>query len=236
MKIYDIRYAIIKQSLIIAGVLGVFSGVVWYVDMLDGEYIQKVTNVKLQGETIAKQLSDLSAEYAGVTSSMDVYNEIKLKKEKNMLTVSSKVLKNAINSVRDQYYFEFVGQADMGDIKDRTEEKFKKATTVIESSNVTMEVDGLSDVDIFGFINAIQSSFSGVKMLSVKLTTKDLDTSSLIAIREKGFAPVVKAKITFVLSGFHAVSDKSVEPLVEETGKTNNKNNAPTRIRLRPGL
>lgn len=234
MKISTIRKAFIKQSLIILGIITVVSSVVFYVDMIDGEYIQNSVNQKAQADLIAKQVADLSTEYAGVNSSTDIYNEINLKKEKKMLTVSKQLLKDTITSVKDKYYFDNV-KVKMDELKTRSEDKFKKEKIVVESSNVNIELDSLSDIDVFGLIDSIQSSFSSARLLNLKLTAKDINSVNLLAIKEKGFLPLVSAKITLSLSGFREINDKSIEPLLEETDKQNKPNFEP-RIRLRNSL
>lgn len=237
MKISTIRNALIKQTIIVVVILGVFSGIVLYVDSFDEECDQNIKKLESQTDGIVKQVADLSLEYNKVMGYIATYNEIKQKQDNKMLTVNKFALRDSIIRARSKYYVDNL-DVKMDEIKPIVGDKYKRTTAFIESSNITINLSGLSDLDILGIVKVLQKSFSGIKFTSLKFSlAKDLDNTALIAVKDTGFSPIVNGKLTFTLFGLRNVNsadndllndvDKGVS---QDSGRDNNSNK---RIRLR---
>ncbi len=108
----------------------------------------------------------------------------------------------------------------MGEIKPLDAPQYKKETSFIESSTVTVGLNALSDLDIFGLVKVLSESFSGIKFTSLKITlAKNLDNTALIAVKDTGFSPIVNGKITFTMFGLRSANADEAE-LLQDTSVT----------------
>ncbi len=236
MKINTIRKSFIKQTVIVVGVLAVFASLVWYVDSFNEEFDKDINQLNTETNTLAKNVADLTVQYSKVTSNMALYNDIRRKQENKMLMINKLALRDAITSSRSRYFFDDI-DVKMGEIKPLAGDKYKTSTTFIEASNTSISINALSDLGALGLVEVLQNSFSGIKFTSLKLTqSKPIDSASLIAVKDTGFAPIVSVKMNFTLFGLRNVNatdnellnDGSPQPNAGPGGITRNK-----RIRLR---
>ncbi len=237
MKISTIRNALIKQTIVVVVILGVFSGIVLYVDSFNEECDRNINQLVSQTDGIVRQVADLSLEYNKVMGYTATYNEIKQKQDNKMLTVNKLALRDAIVKARSQYHVDNL-DVKMEEIKPLVADKYKRTTAFIESSNTTINLSGLSDLDILGIVKVLQKSFLGIRFTSLKFSlAKDLDNTALIAVKDTGFSPIVNSKLTFTLFGLRNVNSTDNDLLNEvdkvapqNSGRGNNNNK---RIRLR---
>jgi hypothetical protein len=233
MKISTIKKALIKQTLVISVIIAAAFGGLWYLSSMDEEYDGKINQLRTQAGNVTRQVMDLSSEYTKVTSVMDVYSEIKKKEENKMLVVNKETLRDAILAPKSKYPFDDL-EVKMDAVKALEGEKYKKDTGFIESSNATVSLKALSDLDIFDLIQSLQSSFSGIKFTSLKISlAKELDSGSLIAIKDTGFAPIVNGKINFTLFGMREVNATEGDLLTDGDKPAANQNNINSRRRIR---
>lgn len=217
MKISTIRNAFIKQTMIVVGIIGVFVAIVWYVDSMNEESDAEINKLKMETDGIVKQVADLTLEYNKVTADMDTYNEIKKKQEDRMLMVNKRELRDVISGSRTKYFTDDL-DVKMGEIKPLTGDKYKTPTVFIESSNTTISLNALSDLDILGLVKVLSESFSGIKFTSLKISmAKPVDNASLISIKDTGFTPMVNGKMDFILFGLRNVNQNDNE-LLNDTG------------------
>lgn len=241
MKISTIKKAFIKQSIVVSVIVGVIGGILWYVDSLDGECDQDISNLNRQTNNIRMQVVNLSTEYNKATGYLDLYEEIKKNQDNKMLTVNKMTLRDVIAGVRSKYYLDSL-DVKMGEIKPYAGDKYKRETGFIESSDITVNLNALSDLDVFGLMQTLQTSFSGVKFTSLKISSvKDLDNTALVTIKDTGFTPIISGKIVFRLFGLHNIKEDEKDLLSDSEGalqQNSGKNNSTgddgsRRIRLR---
>lgn len=237
MKISDIRNVLIKQTIVALVIIGIFVGAVLYLDSFNEECDRNIAMLKSQSDAITKQVADLTLEYSKVVGNMSVYNDIKKKQDERMLMVSKSALRSAIDGARAKHYIDNF-DVKMDEIKALAGDKYKRNTVFIEASNTTINVNGLTDLDIFGFIDTLKQRFLGVKFTSLKLSLgKAVDSTTIISIKDSGFVPIVNSKITFTLFGLRNVNAEDKE-LLEGIGKNNqpdmnNENRNLIRLRRR---
>lgn len=235
MRISTIRNVLIKQTAIALALVGVFIGIVLYVDSFNEECDRKINQLKAESDGIIRQVAELSSNYNKVISDMSIYNDIKKKEDNKMLMVSKVALRDAIAGARNKYYLDGL-DVKMEAIKQPIGDKYKKNTSFIESSDTTINLNALSDLDILGLVKTLDTSFLGIKYTSLKLSLpKDLDNAALISIKDTGFAPIVTGKLTFTLLGLRNVNGPDNDLNDESKGvlDTDVDADGKKRIRLR---
>lgn len=206
MKISVIRNTLIKQTIIALGIVGVFVGVVMYLDSFDEEYDRNINMLKSQSDGIMQQVNNLSLEYSKVVNNMVMYGEIKQKQEGKLLMVSKAALRDAIAGAREKYYIDNL-DVKMDEIKALSGDKYKRPTAFIESSNTTINLNGLTDLEIFGLIKTLQQTFLGIKFTYFKFGLgTNFDNATLVAIKDTGSVPIVNTNIKFTLFGLRSVA------------------------------
>ncbi len=216
MKINVMMREFTKQTAIVIAVLSVVGGLVYYILSLDEEYNGKIQNIKAQSSKISSDANALIKQYSEVTNGMSLYNEIKQKRENNMLTVSKLSLRDAVAAARNKLAISNI-DVEMGEIKAIAEPNYKLTTVFAESSVVTIKLSAVTDLDIMSFVSHLQDSFSALKFNDIKINkVKDLDGSSLTEIKKTGFSPLVGATINFTWYGMQdgeqSVKDKAIMP------------------------
>jgi hypothetical protein len=216
MKISTIKKNLIKQSAIVVVIVGLAGGILWFLDSLDGECDMDINRLKAQTNDLSNQVLNLTTEYSKVESYADIYKEIEKNQRDKKLTVDKTILRNVIAGARNKYYLDSL-DVKMGEIKPYDGDKYKRESVFIESSDVTINLNTLSDLDIFGLVRALETSFSGVKFTSFNMSSvKNLDNAALITIKDSGFTPIVSGKIAFKLFGLHNIKKAEKELLSDD--------------------
>lgn len=216
MKISTIRNILVKQTAVVLAILTFTSGILWYVDYLNSEADDNINRLRSQADSISRQVIDKGAEFTKVVGNLELYDEIKQKKEEEMLTVNKAVLRDVIAGTRSKYYSDDL-EVKMEEVKPQIGDKYKRETVFVEASDVMVKLNSLSDLDIFGLMQELHNSFSGVRFNSLKISSlQRLDSAALVAIKDGGFFPVVKGEIGFKLFGLHDISETDKELLTDD--------------------
>lgn len=235
MKIADIRKVLIKQSIIVLVIVGVLVGGIFYLESLDEECDRNINSLKAEADGIIKQVADMSLEYNNVVSSMAAYNEIKQKQDKKMLMINTSALRDEINKVREKNHLSDL-DVKMEGAKPLSGDKYKRSTAFIESNNINISFNALTDIDVLELINNLEHAFIGIKFTGLKLTlSKNVDNAMLIAIKDTGFSPIINAKLAFTLFGMRNVTVDDNELTSKEGAPAPVPDNDGRKlIRLRP--
>ncbi len=205
MKIAVVKNILIKQSVIIAAVLTVLGGILWYIMYLSDDNDEKIRYLESQVNNVTRQAMDLAVDYGKVTSAMDEYLAVKEKQAKKMLEVDKVVLRDVLADVRNKYNVD-ISEVKAGEVKPVSGDKYKRDTVFIEASDINLKFNSLTDIDIFNLIEELSKAFSGVKVTSFKFSSvKELDATSLSAIKTTGFTAMVSGELKFTLFGLRNV-------------------------------
>ena len=211
---------IIKKTLIIQTIIVVIAFLViaipaFFIDNFYELYNEKIKTAKEQGGSLAGQVSALNAKYIEANNGIIIYNEIKQKQDDKKLTVNKFALQDAIAEARKNYIFNNF-DVDMGDVKPREGAQYNLKTILAEASIITIKMDAISDLDIFLFIQSLESAFPAAHFSSMKLTlTNDLGNDTLVEIKKSGFSPLVKGEFAFTWSGLKDVKTEDAQSLLE---------------------
>ncbi len=186
--------------------LATVGGAVLYVAALDEDCDKEIANLKMVTDNTVKQALDLSQEYNKASNDLALFNEIKKKRDNKLLAISKLALKSVISGARSKYILDSL-DVKMEEPKVMEGPEYKKESLAIESGNVTIGLNALTDLDVLGLIQAMDKEFWGIKFTSVKISLeKELDAASIIAIKDTGFTPIVNAKLTFTLFGLRNIA------------------------------
>jgi len=231
MKMSTIQKALVKQSIVLLAILGGIGAGVFAADAIDEDYIKQVADLKVQTDEIVKSVGALNSEYTLFKNNLDAYQKIQEKLANNMLTVNQDIARAVFANARKQYHFDNL-KATVGAVTGR-EGKYKLQTTFVNATDMTLTMDGLTDEDIFGLMNAIQAAFSSINFTYLKMgMAGTVDKAVLQRVSQDGFSPVVSAEIKMTWAGLAGVNENTAESLLDD--KTNPA--APTagnRIRIK---
>ncbi|MDE3016502.1 MAG: hypothetical protein KGI29_06240 [Pseudomonadota bacterium] len=202
MKYQEIRKQLLKESAAIATAVAVLVGVVYYFDAVEGNYQKESTDLYNQVAGIRNQTNRLYDQYSRVQKNTAIYREAMEKNANHQLTISRQAVREHFGKLRDRYYLNNV-HLTMSPITAMAESQYKRNTVGMESSDITLSFEAISDEYVYDMLEAMQQELPGssrVNQLTLTLT-QPLTSGILREISQKGTFPLVSGKIEFTWFG-----------------------------------
>lgn len=202
MKYQQLKKRLFMESGAIVAALVLLGGGTYFLDTLNGNYLQDSQALENQVNGIAAATNALRAKYDKVQQNMTLYRQIIQEKSQDKLTISGQAMKENFRKFKNEYYLSNL-RLSMAPIVDMKEADYKRDTYSIISSDILVSFDGLSDEFTFDLIEGMQQQLPG----SSKITRLSLQRMSnlspevLHTISEKGVAAIVKGEIKFMWYG-----------------------------------
>ena len=120
----------------------------------------------------------------------------------------------------------------MSAIDETKDGALKRKSSIVNFSEVTVDLEAISDMHVYALLKAIQNDLPGVSGISKMSLTKDKAVTEEIlrSISQKGPEGLVKGNIKFIWYGINPLEDKVPVPNVARPATA-----APANVSATPG-
>jgi len=206
MKYQQLKKRLVLESGVIAAVLAVLGGSVFFLGSISDDYQKETDALEKVVNGIATDTGILRTRYDKVQQNGELYREVTQLQSEDKLSINQQAAKNRFNLFRDQYYLNDM-HLNMSPITEMKDPNYRRKAYVIASSEGNVDFEGLSDEYTYGLLNAIQRELPGSsKIVKLTLTRQGAVTEeALRTISEKGGYSLVKSEIKFIWFGIKPV-------------------------------
>lgn len=216
MRYQELRKKLLTEGTVVAALLMVMGGGLYFLDSMHDNQISQNRTLESQLNAVTNEMNGLREKYIRVQKDGVLYQKIMTMDASDQLSLDSRAFSSAFADFRKRYNLVMgYSGTDSAPLEDP---KYKRASSLIEARNVTVNFKALSDEDVYELIQAIQKELPGsTKITSLKLNkVSRLTDQSLRAITKSGAYTMVDGTMDFIWYGI-APSDPN---LAKEAKKT----------------
>jgi len=209
MRYEPLRRKVLLELGIVIAVMVVILAIVYLLSSIRDGYVENNQSTKQMLDSIDAEFNMLKAKYLFIQQNSTLYEEVKKKQEAGELSVNRTLVLEKFNQLKLKYGLNNfrLSASPVQEIKDPA---YVRKTSAVNSSDVNLDLDTLSDERVYELIYAMQEELSGVcKLTRVSLSReKALDEEVLNAIRQKATYPLIKTAIKFTWFSINPVDTK----------------------------
>ena len=198
MQVPQFKKRILVESSIFAAILIVLAAVTYLLGTISDDYTESNDATKKKVDAIDLELSTLQRKYSFINQNEVLYKEVQQKQSENKLSIKRQTAFEKFNIFRTQYALSNL-RLTVSPVQEIKDPKYKRATSSVSSSEVSVEMDVLYDENIYQLMKAIETELPGmcvIYKLNMSLQ-KPVNAEVLQTIGLKGTYPLVKAAFKF---------------------------------------
>ncbi len=205
MKYQIIRKRLLVESLFMGGGLALGVGALFLLMSLHDEYQSDNLSLQTTMTQFNNEMASLNDKYTKIQKNHDVYEEAKRKNDSEELLTSDEKILKILRNYRSKFRLKI--DLNMSASKKIDSPVYAKKSAVMTYNEVTLNIEAMTDQDIYHLINALQADFPGaVKVTSLTVTRESkVSKEALITIADKGHVTLVTAKLIFNWFGIEPV-------------------------------
>ena len=198
MNLKHFKKRIVKESAVFTGVLLVSLIVLYVLSSISDDYSESNGSAQSRLKKTEQELAALQKKYSFVTENSEIYNEMQKKQADGKLFISRQIMFEKFNQFRSQFDLSNV-HLSVSPVQEMKNAKYKRKTSVVDFSEVNVDLGVLYDENVFELLNAMQRELSGICSVSrLSMTmSKPLDAGILQTVSAKGTFPLIKTTIKF---------------------------------------
>ncbi len=198
MRYEPLRRQVILELGIIVAVQVVLLAIVYLLSSIRDDYIENNKSSQHMLDAIDAEFTTLKAKYSFIQQNSPLYEEVKKKEEAGALSINRPLVLEKFNQYKAQYGLNNL-RLSVSPIQDIKDPAYIRKTHSVSSSEVSVELDTLSDERVFELLDVMQQELSGVCKLTRVTLARDhaVDAEVINAISQKGTYPLVKTGIKF---------------------------------------
>ncbi len=198
MRYEPLRRQVLLELAIIVAVQVVLVSIVFLLSSIQDDYVENNKSAQKVLDAIDAEYNTLKAKYAFIQQNSGLYQEVKKKQDAGELAINRPIVLEKFNQYKLQYGLNNL-RLSVSPIQEIKDPAYIRKTSAVSSSEVSVELDTLSDERVYELLEVMQQELSGVcKITRVTLARdRNLDTEVLNNIRAKGTFPLVKTGIKF---------------------------------------
>lgn len=209
MKYQQLKLQLIKESGILLGILAVIGGVTYYLGSVSDDFTSK--NQALEGSVsaITGETNTLRDKYSKVQQNTSLYQEVMQKNAKEGLYINRQHIREKFNQFKNRYTLNNL-RLSMAPVEQMADLKYKRKTSEIVSSNVTVSFDTLSDEEVYSLLDAMGREMTGAPKITKMIIARPaggLTEEMLKIIGLRGSYPLVKGELGFTWLGIRPIED-----------------------------
>ncbi|NBO18985.1 MAG: hypothetical protein EBV03_07135, partial [Proteobacteria bacterium] len=196
MRYEPLKRQVLIETGIAAAVLTVLVAIVFLLASIRDDYINNNQSSKRILDTIDGEYNALKTKYSFIQQNAQLYEEVKKKQESGMLSINRQSVLDKFNQYKTQFSLSNL-RLSVSPIAEMKDGQYRKKTSLVTSSEVSIELEALTDERVYEMLETMQQELSGFSRIS-RLTLareRKLDDDVLNAIRTKGVFPLVKTGI-----------------------------------------
>jgi len=209
MKYDNVKKKTITEAGIIAVVAVVLSGVIYGLTTISDSYTQENQKLKTDVDGIAAEAKSLETKFRNIQQNLGLYEEIQQKQAQGQLTITRQSLMEKFNQFKTNFLLASL-KLSMSAIDESKDATLKRKTSIVNLSEVSVDLEAISDMHIYALIKAIQSDLPGVSGITKMSLAKEkgITEEELRAISQKGPDGLVKGSMKFIWYGINPLDDK----------------------------
>jgi len=202
MKYQLLKKQLIVQTAILAALLAVMGGAVWYFNSIVDDYQGKSHLLEHELDAIETQTKALREKYIKAQTQLALYNKVINETRENGLAIGREVAMDKFAQFKSQYYLNEL-HLNMDAPQPVPGAVYTRGKSAIISSPVKTDFTTLSDEYVYTLIKTMTNDLPG----SVKITELDLIRQAditddiLRSISQKGSSSLVKGTLNFTWYG-----------------------------------
>lgn len=212
------RYgALKKQTLIETGivvaVMVVLIAVVFLLASIRDDYVANNQSAKRALDTLEGEYNALRAKYSFIQQNAALYEEVKKKQDAGQLAINRQSVLDVFNQYKVQYGLNNL-RLSVSPIAEMKDPQFVRKTSRVTSSEVSIELDVLSDERVYEMLDHMKDDLSGFTRVN-RLTMareRKLEDEVMNTIRQRGTYPLIKTAIRFTWYSINPVEAPEVPP------------------------
>lgn len=198
MRYEPLKRQVLIETGIAAAVLTVLIAIVFLLASIRDDYINNNQSSKRILDTIEAEYNTLKTKYSFIQQNAGLYEEVKKKQEAGMLTINRQSVLDKFNQYKGQYNLSNL-RLSVSPIVEMKDGQYRRKTSVVTSSDVSIELEVLSDERVYELIETMQQELAGFSRIN-RLTLareKKIQDEVMNIIRSKGTFPLIKTGIRF---------------------------------------
>ncbi len=216
-KARQLRRRFLTETGVMAAVLGVLGGGVWYLDGVSQAPTTESQTLEGQVNAITNEMRDLRSKFLRVQQEKSVYDEVVQNSVHGGLTINGQSLRDRFETFSGTGRFANL-HVSMTPVQDTKDIRYRRKDATICSSNVQVTFEAMSDEDVYGLLQDIGQLPGASTITGFSLATNTALTEPVLqAIAEKGTYPVLKGQMKFSWLGI-----KAPEPAAAAAGRRMN--------------
>ena len=208
MRYEPLRRQVVLELGIIAAVMVVLIAIVYFMSSTRDDYVESNKTSQHMLDAIDSEFKTLKTKYAFIKQNSTLYEEVKKKQDAGMLTITRPIVLEKFNQYKAQYGLNNL-RLSVSPIQDIKDAAYVRTTSAISSSEVSVELDTLSDERIYELLDTMQQDLPGTCKLTRVLLSREhaIDNELLNALSQKGTYPLIKATIKFTWFSINPVEN-----------------------------
>lgn len=213
MRIEPLRKQVVLELAIISAVLVVLFAIVYLLGSIRDDYVENNKSSQRVLDGIDAEFNTLKTKYSFIQQNSGLYMEVKKKQDAGELSINRPLVLEKFNQYKAQYGLNNL-RLSVSPIQEMKDPSYIRKTSTVSASEVSVELDTLSDERIYELLDVMQQELSGVcKLTRVTLARdRNLDLEIINTIRQRGTFPLVKSTIRFTWYSINPLDSAVVVP------------------------
>lgn len=206
------RQVLIELGIFLAVVV-VLVAVVFLLASIRDDYIANNQSNKRMLDTIEGEYNKLKGKYSFIQQNSVLYEEVKKKQEAGQLAINRQSVLDKFNQYKTQYSLNNL-RLSVSPIVESKDPAFRRNTSLISTSEVSIELEVLSDERVYEMLDAMQQELSGFTRINRMTMARErkLDDEVMNNIRQKGTFPLIRTGIRFTWFSINPIENPEVPP------------------------
>ncbi|MGE0754440.1 MAG: hypothetical protein AB7L92_04700 [Alphaproteobacteria bacterium] len=213
MKNNSVQKKLLFETMAIVIALMVLGGLLYFLSTWHEEKESANRGLQTQLTSLQNEMQSLSNKYTSWRQNNALYEEALQKSKNNQLSLNPNAIRAFFKRYKDEFMLSEVNLR-MAPMVELEGPEFKKNTASMVYSEVNVEFEALTDLDVFRVLDSIEREFGGkVKMLSVAVTRHEAVAQKVLRqIAVDGSAKMVSAKVRFLWMGINQTDPQTPAP------------------------
>jgi hypothetical protein len=202
MKLEDIKRKLIAESVTSVVVIGILSGIAYFLMMMLENYENEKNTLQTQVASVTNERQTLENKYQKIHQNFDLYQKVAMEFADDRFTIGREPLRLKIEEFKRRYFMNEMS-LNIGPMQPSKDPKHNYKFGPLVTSEITASFSALADEHIFSLLKDMQAELPGaVKITRLRITRVNKVTNeALRSIAQNGRFDMVKGEAKFTWYG-----------------------------------
>jgi hypothetical protein len=213
MRYDSLKRQVLLETGIVTAVMVVLLAIVYLLASIRDDYVANNQSSQRILDALDAEFNTLKGKYSFIQQNSTLYEEVKKKQEAGQLSINRGMVLEKFNQYKAQYGLSNL-RLSVSPIQDIKDPQYVRKTSAVSSSEVSVELDTLSDERVYELLDAMQQELPGVCKITRLTLSRDhrMDDELLNTLRQKGTYPLVKTAIKFTWYSINPIEVPEIAP------------------------